>query len=178
MRYTILIGGYNQSHFGGIQEVVLRGDGSLEGLTGINGPMNPSFLAWQDPRLFSVNETPEGAELCLLNYDGAGTSVRSRAPFIGRGLCHVGISPDARLAGGACSPPRTAGTSIWRIWAGTAWTASTAPAPTPWKTAACSWAPATAPGSCSSIRRCPWPGSSPSIQTSSTPFPGTPPTAP
>ena len=41
MRYTILIGGYNQSHFGGIQEVVLRGDGSLEGLTGINGPMNP-----------------------------------------------------------------------------------------------------------------------------------------
>ena len=102
MRYTILIGGYNQSHFGGIQEVVLRGDGTLEGLTGINGPMNPSFLAWQDPRLFSVNETPEGAELCLLNYDGAGTSVRSRAPFIGRGLCHVGISPDARLAGGAC----------------------------------------------------------------------------
>ncbi len=104
MHYTILIGGYNQSHFGGIQEVVLRCDGTLEGLSGINGPMNPSFLAWKpdDRRLFALNETSEGAELCLLAYDGAGTSVRSRAPFAGRGLCHVGISPDGRLVGGAC----------------------------------------------------------------------------
>ena len=104
MSYTILIGGYNQSRFGGIQEVVLKDDGTLEGLSGINGVMNPSFLAWHAPsrRVFSVNETPEGAELCILPYAGAQTAVRSRAPFEGRGLCHIGVSPDASFAGGAC----------------------------------------------------------------------------
>ncbi|MEA4822977.1 MAG: beta-propeller fold lactonase family protein [Clostridiaceae bacterium] len=104
MSYTILIGGYNQSRFGGIQEVVLKDDGTLEGLTGINGVMNPSFLAWHAPsrRIFSVSEAPEGAELCVLPYAGAGTAVRGRAPFEGKGLCHIGVNPAATLVGGAC----------------------------------------------------------------------------
>lgn len=117
MSYTILIGGYNQSRFGGIQELTLRNDGTLAGITALNGIMNPSYLAWlpETRRLFSVGENQGGAELALMEYEGACTTVLSRAPFDGKNVCHVGVTPDGSLCGGACY---TSGdVTIWSVGA-------------------------------------------------------------
>ncbi len=104
MGYTVLIGGYNGSRIGGILEVRISEKGEVLSTAGINGPENPTFFEYHAPtrRIFSVSAQSSGAALCMLSYDGARTALQGLAPFCGRGICHIGISPDARLAGAAC----------------------------------------------------------------------------